>query len=199
MMPNWRHELKGLTRRWRPRLIFFTCLARLLPDSSLGRARRALYRLAGCHLGRRVILLGNIRLLGEGDVASRLTMEEGVFVGIGVTLGLDGPITLGKNVTIGPETILHTASHYLGKSERRMDFRTLIKPIVVEEGAWIAMRVTVLPGVTVGRGAVVAAGAVVTRDVPPNTLVGGVPARVIKNLDEAGDFPDTPPSLATTD
>jgi acetyltransferase-like isoleucine patch superfamily enzyme len=55
-------------------------------------------------------------------------------------------------------------------------------PITIEDGVWIASRVTLLPGVTVGTGAVVAAGAVVRRDVPPHTLVGGVPSRVLRDL-----------------
>jgi maltose O-acetyltransferase len=56
------------------------------------------------------------------------------------------------------------------------------RPVSIEDGAWIAARVTILPGVTIGRGTVVAAGAVVTRDVPPNTLAAGVPARVKREL-----------------
>jgi acetyltransferase-like isoleucine patch superfamily enzyme len=59
-------------------------------------------------------------------------------------------------------------------------------PIVIDDGAWIASRVTVLPGVTIGSGAIVAAGAVVAADVPPHTMVGGVPARVLRTL-EHGD------------
>jgi acetyltransferase-like isoleucine patch superfamily enzyme len=59
-----------------------------------------------------------------------------------------------------------------------------VGPIRIEDGVWIGSRVTVLPGVTIGAGAVIAAGAVVNRDVPPDTLVGGVPARVLRHLDE---------------
>jgi maltose O-acetyltransferase len=59
---------------------------------------------------------------------------------------------------------------------------SISKPVVIEDDVWLAARVTVLKGVRIGRGAVVAAGAVVTKDVPPCTLVGGVPARIIKQI-----------------
>jgi len=65
---------------------------------------------------------------------------------------------------------------------RRVASGSPLSTVSVEDGAWIAARVTVLPGVTIGRGSVVAAGAVVTRDVPPNCLVAGVPARVLREL-----------------
>ena len=63
----------------------------------------------------------------------------------------------------------------------------LARPIRIESGAWIGARSTILPGVTVGHGAVVAAGAVVTRDVEPNTLVAGVPARVLRSLEPSSE------------
>ena len=184
MMPHSQiiQELEGGARRLRPRLNLWTGMARLLPESALVRVRCAFYKLAGCRIGRGVILSGTIRMLGDGDVASRLTIEDGAFVGVGVTLGLDGCITLGKNAALGPDVILHTATHQMGASSRRMELGIVTKPIVVEEGAWIAMRAVILPGVTIGRGAVVAAGAVVTKDVSPNTLVGGSPAQIIKHL-----------------
>ena len=59
----------------------------------------------------------------------------------------------------------------------------ICKPIVIKKGAWIGTRAMIMPGVTVGEGAVVAGGAVVTKDVLPHTIVGGVPAKVIKNIE----------------
>lgn len=175
-------EAESVGKRLRPRLNFWTGLARLIPDFTLFRLRGALYRLAGCRVGKGVVLSGQLRLLGNGDVASRLTIGEGSVFGVGVTLGLDGPITIGKNVAISPDVTMHTATHALGFGSRRMILGITPKPIVIEDGVWVGMNCLILPGVTIGRGAVVSGGAVVTQDVPPNTLVAGNPATVQQNL-----------------
>jgi acetyltransferase-like isoleucine patch superfamily enzyme len=78
--------------------------------------------------------------------------------------------------------LLLTGGHVIGPPGRRAAELTC-EPIVVGTGAWLGARVTVLPGVTIGDGAVVAAGAVVTRDVAPHTVVAGVPARHLNDLD----------------
>jgi acetyltransferase-like isoleucine patch superfamily enzyme len=95
----------------------------------------------------------------------------------------EAPITIGDQVGIGPNVTFLTVGHRIGPPTRRTgEFD--IRPITVGDGAWIGAGVTILPGVRIGAGAVVAAGAVVTEDVPPNTLVAGVPARVKRTLDE---------------
>lgn len=77
--------------------------------------------------------------------------------------------------------MLMTGSHHLGNSQRRAgDFTA--QPIRICDGVWLGARSTVLPGVTLHEGAVVGAGAIVNRDVPPNSLVAGVPARLIRDL-----------------
>jgi acetyltransferase-like isoleucine patch superfamily enzyme len=81
---------------------------------------------------------------------------------------------------IGPNVSLITSSHPIEPSERRAF--VIAKPIAIERNVWIAAGATIIGGVTVGENSVVAAGAVVTRDVPPNTLVGGNPARVIRSI-----------------
>lgn len=92
-----------------------------------------------------------------------------------------GGIDLADEVMIGPNVSLITSSHPLAPTERRA--AVLAKPIVIGKNVWIAAGVTVIGGVTVGENAVVAAGSVVTRDVPSNTLVGGNPATVIRSLE----------------
>ena len=87
-----------------------------------------------------------------------------------------GNITIGNNVNISPEVIILTAYH----DPDDENFAGIEKPVVVEDYAWIATRALILPGVTIGRRAIVAAGSVVTKDVPPDTIVGGNPARPIR-------------------
>ncbi|MEZ2443417.1 DapH/DapD/GlmU-related protein [Chitinophaga sp. RCC_12] len=90
-----------------------------------------------------------------------------------------GGITLEDHVLIGPKVNLITENHPLNPADRRS---MLCKPILIKRNAWIGAGATILPGVTIGENAVVAAGAVVSRDVPDNTVAGGIPARLIKTI-----------------
>lgn len=94
-----------------------------------------------------------------------------------------GGITIEDKVQIGPKVSLITENHPLEPSKRK---DLLLNAIVIKKNAWLGAGVTVLPGVTVGENAVVAAGAVVTQDVAANTLVAGIPAKFIKNITEHG-------------
>lgn len=86
-------------------------------------------------------------------------------------------IYLSDKVLIGPKANIISVNHPLDPANRR---NVELKPVYIHENAWIGANATVLPGVSVGKNAVVAAGAVVTKNVPANTVVAGVPARVIK-------------------
>lgn len=88
-----------------------------------------------------------------------------------------GGITIEDGALLGPRVNLVTENHPLDPDQRSA---LITKPITIKQKAWIGAGATILPGVTIGRNAVVAAGAVVTKDVPDNTIVGGVPAKFIK-------------------
>lgn len=90
-----------------------------------------------------------------------------------------GGITIEDDVLIGPRVNLVTENHPIDPSNRKT---LLCSPILIKRNAWIGAGATILPGVTVGENAVVAAGSVVTKDVPNNTIVAGVPAKHIKNI-----------------
>ncbi len=90
-----------------------------------------------------------------------------------------GGITIEDHVLIGPRVNLITENHPISPYERR---GMLCKPILIKQNAWIGAGATILPGVTIGENSVVAAGAVVSKDVPANMVVGGVPARFIKSI-----------------
>jgi galactoside O-acetyltransferase len=105
-----------------------------------------------------------------------------VFVNQNCTFYDLGGLDIGDNVMIGPNVSLITSGHPIDPSKRR-DAVTA-RPIVIGNNVWIAAGVTIIGGVTVGDNSVIAAGAVVTKDVPPNTLVGGNPAQVIRSIAE---------------
>lgn len=176
------HEMRALLGVAHPRLRIASAFAGLLPDFSLAPLRLHAYRAAGCDLAPQVAILGQMHFVGAGAVAIRLHVGEASIIGPEVTFGLDAEITIGKNVSIGPKVTFHTASHALGFGSRRMNPTVSPRAIVVEDGAWIGAHAVVLPGVRVGRGSVASAGAVLTEDVPPNSLVSGNPAVVRETL-----------------
>lgn len=151
----------------------------LVGDDIAGRAaRRALIRLAGGSVP------GSAHLLG-GTLFSRpanLRVGARCLINRNCYLDLHGRVTLADDVVIGHGTSVITSHHRLGPSTRRAGS---VHPRQVEfgAGAWIGADCVILPGVTIGQGAVVAAAAVVTEDVAPDTLVAGVPARFVRHLD----------------
>jgi len=109
-----------------------------------------------------------------------IRVGRNVFVNQNCTFYDLGGIDIGDEVMIGPNVSLITSGHPLEPSRRRDG--VVARPIVIERNVWIAAGATIIGGVTVGENAVVAAGSVVTRDVPPDTLVAGNPARVIRSI-----------------
>jgi len=111
-----------------------------------------------------------------------IRIGRNVFVNQNCTFYDLGGLDIADDVMIGPNVSLITSGHALEPSRRR-DFN-IAKPIVIERNVWIAAGAIIIGGVTVGENSVVAAGSVVTKDVPANTLVGGNPARVIRSIAE---------------
>lgn len=120
-----------------------------------------------------------IRLPFFTDFGRNIHLGKEVFINSGVTLVDLGGIYLADKVLIGPKANIISVNHPLDPANRR---NVELKPVYVHENAWIGANATILPGVSIGRNAVVAAGAVVTKNVPANTVVAGVPARVIKTI-----------------
>ncbi len=141
-----------------------------------------------------------------GSVGTNVSVADGIIIGFGDNIHIGNnvsinyrciltdcnSIVIGSDVLIAPGVQMNTASHPTPLDERltknwnpksgEYRWRTFAKPIVIGDGCWIGANATIIGGVTIGEGAVVAAGAVVTKDVAPHTLVGGVPAKFIKNL-----------------
>jgi len=108
-----------------------------------------------------------------------IKLGKNVFINHGCSFLDMGGIILEDDVLIGPKVNLVTENHPLDPAIRR---GLICKPILIKHNAWIGAGATILPGVTIGENAVVAAGAVVSKDVPDNAVVGGIPAKIIKTI-----------------
>lgn len=114
------------------------------------------------------------------DCGKNIRLGKNVFINSGCRFQDQGGIIIGDGVLIGHNVVLATLNHDVDPQKRSDMFPA---PIRIGKNVWIGAQATVLPGVTIGDGAIVAAGAVVTRDVPANVIVGGVPAKIIKKIE----------------
>jgi maltose O-acetyltransferase len=128
------------------------------------------------HIGERIYIGMGLDLRGARN---NISIGNNCSINRKVLLDGRGQIFIGNNVDIGQETNVWTAEH----DPNDIYHKTRENSVVIEDYVWIATRVTILPGVRIGRGAVVAAGSVVTKDIPSMSIVGGVPARIIGKRD----------------
>ena len=102
---------------------------------------------------------------------------------IGLHNTIIGPVDIGSHVNLAQGITVTALNHNFDDTEKRIDEQGVsTNPVTIEDDVWIGANAVILPGVTIGNHCVVAAGAVVTKDVPPHSLVAGVPAKVIKNI-----------------
>jgi acetyltransferase-like isoleucine patch superfamily enzyme len=139
-----------------------------------------LMALRGAKVGHRVKLLQGVWV----DRFSSLTIGNDVSIAKDVIVVAIGGMNIGDRTMIGHGSKLISSGHKIPENRESMRFSgAYLKEVTIEDDAWLGTQVVILPGVTIGRGAVVAAGAVVTKDVPPFAVVGGVPATIIKMRD----------------
>lgn len=170
-----REEIGALDLRRSVALAF----VRLLPPLVGNRLRAVALRLGGIQVGAGTTVGGRMTVLGP----ARLTIGRRCWINAGCQFDVSAPITIGDGVSLAHEVLMLTNSHEIGDPEARAA-DLVSAPIVVGDGCWLGARAIVLPGVTIGAGSIVAAGAVVIADIEPNTVVGGVPARVLRRLDD---------------
>lgn len=114
------------------------------------------------------------------DYGQNITVGKNVFINSGCCFQDQGGIEIGDDVLIGQQVVIATINHDLNPAKRGNMF---FAPVKIGNGVWIGAHATILAGVTIGNGAVIASGAVVNKDVPENTVVGGVPAKIIKTIE----------------
>ena len=162
-------------------LIFLTIANHLPRIKLLDYGRFLLYKWAGVKIRGRALIFGPLTIRPIG-CAKNISIGDGTFLNTHIRFGCPSdPVTIGRNCLIGPNVMFETTNHSLihvpNKGRSRFN-----QPITLEDEVWIGAGAIILSGVTVGRGAVIAAGSVVTKDVSPMTLVGGIPAKVLKEI-----------------
>jgi acetyltransferase-like isoleucine patch superfamily enzyme len=163
------------------RLQIANMLIRLLPKDTAAQLRATLFRWAGFQIGEGVMIRGRPHINGQRQLYKNLAIGRDCLIEVGCTLDLEDRLTIGDRVTIGNEAMLLTSSHEIGPKEHRAG-HMVRGPVTVGDGAWIGPRSMILPGVTIGAGAIVTAGSLVNKDVPPNTRVAGLPAKPVEEL-----------------
>lgn len=135
-------------------------------------------RLKSC--GKNVTICSGTRI----QIAKNISIGNNVRIGEKSRFSALGGITIGNNVSLGPEVLIWSSNHnYYSPETLPFDYNSKLKPVTIEDNVWIGARVCIAPGVTIGEGAVIAMGSVVTKDVPPCAVVGGNPAAVLKYRD----------------
>lgn len=163
------------------RLLMARALLAPVPPYAGGRLRATVLRLAGFRIGPGTVFSATPAVSGPRGLQDRLSVGRGCYFNVGCVLELGAEIAIGDRVAVGQDVMLLTTTHQFGDSERRAG-SVVSRAVRIGDAVWLGARAIVLPGVRVGEGAIVGAGAVVNRDVAPNTLVGGVPARLIREL-----------------
>jgi len=139
------------------------------------------------HFGERIRLVSTIATLElVASPGGRLEIGSNTFINYGCSIAANQSVSIGADCSIGTYAIIMDNNFHRLEPDRRFE-TPASQPVILEDNVWLGARVIVLPGVRIGTGSVVAAGSVVTRDIPPFTLAAGTPARVIREL--------SPPSI----
>ena len=166
--------------RWKRRLwIVVRCVFFQNPFPWRSAFRSALLRYFGAKIGKGVGIGSNVNI----SFPWRLVVGDHVWIGDDVGILSLAQVTMESSVCVARRSFLCAGSHDM----RREDFKLKVAPILIRTGSWIAIGSLILPGVTIGEGAVVSAGSVVLKDVPPNCLVRGNPATVVYEIFRAGE------------
>ena len=163
------------------KLYLYGVVVRFLPETRCFAAKAALLRWCGASIGRNVRISSSAHIIGVGN----LEIGDDVWIGNDVILMPDAPakLRIGNCVDIGPGCYIGTGSHLVDVSGTHSAGRGENEDINVEDGVWVGARAVVLPGVTIGRKAVIGAGSVVTKNVESRVVAVGIPAHKLRGLE----------------
>lgn len=163
------------------RLFIVRKILNLVPETRGFSMKRALYRWAGVNVGEGVRINSSAKISGIGS----LTIGANTWIGPGTIIICSSEITIGANCDIAPCVYIGDGTHKIMADGERVAGEAVTDNIIIGDGSWICVNATILPGVSIGRKCVVAAGAVVTSGSEDMKLLAGVPAKVIKDFNDA--------------
>jgi maltose O-acetyltransferase len=158
---------------------FCNCLLFFLPPTRLFFFRFVLLKVSGINISRSTSFCGRSWLYGRGRL--HIGADTWLSPAVIIYTHQDADICIGNRCDIGPGVEFIPGSHFIGNALRRAGKGTA-KPISIGDGTWIGAKSIILGGVTIGEGCIVAAGSVVTQNIPSNCMVAGVPARIKRHL-----------------
>lgn len=164
--------------------IFYTLFLKHLPATNTRYAQVMGIRQIRSYVGKHLLDYcgDNVNIESGADFGLGKDIHVGNNSGLGIHSSVRGPLYIGNNVMMGPEVIIMTGSHKTDSTVIPMCQQGFLedRPVTIGDDVWIGTRVIILPGVNIGKGVIVGAGAVVTNDIPDYAVVGGVPARILK-------------------
>lgn len=160
------------------RLFFYTIVTKFLPATRFFSLKRVLLRWCGAKIGQNVRIVSSARF----SLAGRLSIGDNSWIGHEVLIvGGSADVSIGAEVDVAPRVMIVTGSHELFTNSVRAAGTGFSRPVIIGDGAWLGASSVILGGVVIGRGGMVAAGAVVNSEVAAGCVVGGVPARTLRS------------------
>lgn len=161
-------------------LVVYNVFGKYLPDSE-ARISFGSKRIRG-FLAKQICMQTGKNINIQRKAIFGMEISIGDNSGIGRDSMIQNHVSLGKNIMMGPQCFIYTINHKFDNIDIPMIYQGFseYEPVIIEDDVWIGARVTILPGVKIGHGSIIAAGSVVTKNVDDYAIVGGVPARVIK-------------------
>lgn len=178
------------TKKKKILFVFYKMTAQWLPISQRSKVAK---KIRGFWAKRITKTFGTNVNIERGAVFGPM-LEIGNNSGVGINCELYGPIKIGENVMMGPEVVIYTGGHRHDRTDIPMveQGNDETRPVTIGNDVWIGRRAMIMPGVNIADGCIIGAGAVVTKDMPAYSIVGGVPAKVIKsrlrNTDNGGSI-----------
>lgn len=158
------------------RLFAIRLLLRFIPETRAFGLKRSLYRWAGANIGKGVRINSSTKIVGVGN----LSIGANTWIGPDTIIACSSEVIIGENCDVAPCVYIGDGTHMITPEMDRIAGANTTSNVFIGDGCWICVKSTILPGVSIGRKCVVAAGAVVTTSFDDLKLIAGVPARAIK-------------------